>query len=253
MFKKLKEDVKAFMDRDPSAHSAMEIVLCYPGYHAIVIYRFSHWVWENDFRVLARFISHIAKILTGVEIHPGATIGKRLVIDHGTGLVVGETSIIGDDVTLYHDVTLGGIAPSINSDSQVGQKRHPTLENGAVIGSGAAVLGPIMIGEGAKVGANAVVTKAVPAGMTAVGVPAKIVMPKGKSKSKEFVAYGTLADGPDPVVQTLDAMRLEMRAMVDRVQDLEQQLGVKDKNTPKETKVSAPKKPKSNSPKRKVS
>ncbi len=212
------------MDRDPSAHSALEVVLCYPGYHAIVVYRITHWLWGQNLHVLARFIAHIGKIFTAIEIHPAAVIGRRLVIDHGTGVIVGETSVIGDDVTLYHDVTLGGIAPSVESASQVGLKRHPTIENGAIIGSGAAVLGPIIIGEGCKIGANSVVTKAVPAGMTAVGVPARLVMPKDKSKSKEFVAYGTLADGPDPVLQTIENMRHEMGVMAGRVEELEAQL-----------------------------
>lgn len=224
MFKNLKEDVQAFMERDPAARSALEIVLCYPGYHAVVFYRLCHWLWKANFRLPARFISHIGKILSGIEIHPGATIGRRFVIDHGTGVIVGETSIIGDDVTLYHDVTLGGIAPSVDSESQIGQKRHPTLENGAIIGSGAAVLGPIVIGEGAKVGANSVVTKPVPAGMTAVGIPARVVMPKDKDKTKEFVAYGTLQDGPDPVVQTIEELRRQIGTLVGRIEDLEGQL-----------------------------
>ncbi|MBT4889569.1 MAG: serine O-acetyltransferase [Rhodospirillales bacterium] len=228
MFKNLNEDVRAFMDRDPAAHSALEVILCYPGYHAIVIYRLSNWIWGKNIRVFARFVSHVGKILTGIEIHPGAVVGKRLVIDHGTGVVIGETSVIGDDVTIYHDVTLGGIAPSVESAAQVGLKRHPTVEDGAIIGSGAAVLGPIIIGEGAKIGANSVVTKPVPAGMTAVGVPSKVVMPKDKSKSKDFVAYGTLADGPDPFVQTIENMRREMREMAGRVNELEAQLADTD-------------------------
>ena len=231
MFKNLKEDVQAFMERDPAARSTLEIVLCYSGYHAVVFYRLSHRLWKADFRLLARFISQIGKILTGIEIHPGASIGRRFVIDHGTGVVVGETSIIGDDVTIYHDVTLGGIAPSVDSGNQVGQKRHPTIESGAIIGSGAAILGPIVVGEGAKVGANSVVTKPVPAGTTAVGVPARIVMPKDKNKSKEFVAYGTTADGPDPVVQTIDDLRRQVGMLVGRIEELEGQSGNADENS----------------------
>jgi len=233
MFKNLKEDVQAFMERDPAARSALEIILCYPGYHAIVFYRLCHWLWKANLRLPARFISHIGKMLSGIEIHPGATIGRRFVIDHGTGVVVGETSIIGDDVTLYHDVTLGGIAPSVDSESQIGQKRHPTLENGSIIGSGAAVLGPIVVGEGAKVGANSVVTKSVPAGMTAVGIPARIVMPKDKSKKKDFVAYGTLQDGPDPVVQTIDELRRQISTLVGRIDELEGQSDQKRKSSDK--------------------
>ncbi len=221
MFKNLKEDVQAFKERDPAARSALEIVLCYSGYHAVVYYRLAHWLWEANLRLVGRFVSQVGKILTGIEIHPGAKIGRRFVIDHGTGVVIGETSEIGDDVTLYHDVTLGGIAPSVDSVSQIGQKRHPTIRDGAIIGSGAAVLGPIEVGEGAKVGANSVVTKPVPAGMTAVGVPARIVMPKDKAKTKEFVAYGTLTDGPDPVVQTIEDLRRQVATLMDRIEDLE--------------------------------
>lgn len=224
MFKTLNEDVQAFLERDPAARSGLEIVLCYPGYHALVFYRMTHWLWNAGWRLPARFLAHIAKMLTAIEIHPGAIIGRRFVIDHGTGVVIGETSEIGDDVTLYQDVTLGGIAPSVDSGSQVGQKRHPTLCDGAIIGSGAAVLGPITIGEGAKVGANSVVTKSVADCMTAVGIPARIIMPKDKSKSKEFVAYGTVADGPDPVVQTIDELRRQVQLLVGRVGDLEDEL-----------------------------
>jgi serine O-acetyltransferase len=243
MFKNLKEDIQAFMDRDPAAHSMLEVFLCYPGYHALIFYRLSHWLWGSKYRIFARFVSHIGKILTGVEIHPGATIGDRFVIDHATGVVIGETSIIGDDVTIYQGVTLGGIAPSIDSDAQIGQKRHPTIENGAVIGSGAAILGPIVIGECVKIGANSVVTKAIPAGMTAVGIPARIIMPKNKAKSKDFVAYGTIVDGPDPVVQTIDALRREMKDMVNRVHDLEHQLADKTENSKNLKKSNTPTKP----------
>ncbi len=218
------------MERDPAARSALEIVLCYSGYHAIVFYRMSHRLWKLGFRLAARFLSQLGKMLTGIEIHPGAAIGRRFVIDHGTGVVIGETSEIGDDVTLYHDVTLGGIAPSVDSANQVGQKRHPTIRDGAIIGSGAAILGPIEVGEGAKVGANSVVTKPVPAGMTAVGIPARIVMPKDKSKCSEFVAYGTLADGPDPVVQTIDELRRQLKTLVERVGELEGQLSKYDED-----------------------
>jgi serine O-acetyltransferase len=239
MFKTLNEDVQAFMERDPAARSGLEIVLCYPGYHALVFYRMTHWMWEAGWRLPARFLAHIAKMLTAIEIHPGATIGKRFVIDHGTGVVIGETSDIGDDVTIYHDVTLGGIAPSVDSVAQIGQKRHPTLCDGSIIGSGAAVLGPITIGEGAKIGANSVVTKSVEACMTAVGIPARVIMPKDKSKSKDFVAYGTVADGPDPVVQTIDELRRQMQTLVGRVAELEGELetAAKKPATRKKTKT----------------
>jgi len=221
MFKNLKEDIGAFMERDPAARSSIEIVLCYPGFHALMFYRVTHWLWLRDWRLLARFIAHIGKMLTAIEIHPGARIGRRFVIDHGTGIVIGETSEIGDDVTLYHDVTLGGISPSEDSAAQVGRKRHPTLGDGAIIGSGAAVLGPITIGAGSRVGANSVVTKSIPANVTAVGMPAKVLMPKDRSAHQKFQAYGTPTDGPDPVVQTIDELRREITRLANRVEELE--------------------------------
>lgn len=224
------------MERDPAARSALEIVLCYPGYHALVFYRMTHWMWNAGWRLPSRFLAHIAKMLTAIEIHPGATIGRRFVIDHGTGVVIGETSDIGDDVTLYQGVTLGGIAPSVDSVNQIGQKRHPTLCDRSVIGSGAAVLGPITIGEGAKIGANSVVTKSVDACMTAVGIPARVIMPKDKSKSKEFVAYGTVADGPDPVVQTINELRRQVQKLAGRVEELEGELDDNAKAAPPEKK-----------------
>ncbi len=221
MFKTLKEDIRAFMERDPAARSMVEITLCYPGFHALMLYRLTNWMWKAGWRLPARFLAHIAKIFTAIEIHPGATIGRRFVIDHGTGVVIGETSDIGDDVTLYQGVTLGGIAPSVDSVSQIGEKRHPTLCDGAIIGSGAAVLGPITIGEGAKVGANSVVTKPIDACMTAVGIPARVVMPKDKNKSRDFMAYGTAVDGPDPLLQTIDELRRQVVSLSARIEELE--------------------------------
>ena len=223
IFKGLQEDIDAFMARDPAARSRWEVLLCYPGLHALIYYRLSHKLWKRRWRLVGRFLSHVAKLLTQIEIHPGAEIGRRLVIDHGTGVVIGETSVIGDDVTLYHAVTLGGIAPSVDSTAQIGQKRHPTVEDGAIIGSGAQVLGPITVGVGARVGANAVVTKDVPPGVTAVGIPARVVMPRDREKAKEFVAYGTPVDGPpDPLVATIHNLREQLRGMAARIEDLEQ-------------------------------
>ena len=225
-FKTFREDIDAFMTRDPAARSRTEVVLCYPGFHALLFYRLSSWTWRRDWHLLGRVISHLGKILTGVEIHPGAHIGRRFVIDHGTGVVVGETAEIGDDVTLYHAVTLGGIAPSVDSGTQIDMKRHPTLDDGAIIGSGAQVLGPIIIGKCARVGANAVVTKDVPPGVTAVGIPARVVMPKDREKAKGFAAYGTSPDGtPDPVMRTIDDLRGQVGMLVDRVGQLEKRLG----------------------------
>ncbi len=225
IFERLREDINSFMARDPAARGALEIMLCYPGFHALLFYRLSHWLWGLKVRLPARFISHVGKILTGIEIHPGAQIGRRFVIDHGTGVVVGETSIVGDDVTLYHAVTLGGISPAVDSGSQVGMKRHPTIMDGAIIGSGAAILGPITIGEGARVGSNSVVTKDVPASVTAVGIPAQVIMPRDKSKAREFQAYGTPIGGsPDPVLQSIENLRGQVSALMERVEELETEL-----------------------------
>lgn len=225
IFDRLREDIASFRQRDPAARSALEIILCYPGFHALVIHRLSHWLWNKGLCLPARFISYLGRIVTAIEIHPGAVIGRRFVIDHGTGVVIGETSIVGDDVTLYHSVTLGGTSPAVDSHNQVGQKRHPTVKDGAIIGSGAAVLGPITIGENARVGANSVVTKDIPASVTAVGIPARVVMPRDKSKAREFQPYGTPADGgPDPMVQTIEGLRGQVSTLIERVEELEIQL-----------------------------
>jgi len=225
VFKRIQEDIDSFMARDPAARSRLEVLLCYPGMHALLWYRAAHALWKRNWYLSGRFLSHLGKILSGIEIHPGAQIGRRFFIDHGTGVVIGETSIIGDDVTLYHDVTLGGVAPSVDSQSQVNVKRHPTLEDGVIIGSGAQVLGPITIGEGARVGANAVVHKDIPAGVTAVGIPARVVMPKDRERAREFVAYGESVEGvPDPVMRTIDALRGQVATLMDRIEELEGRL-----------------------------
>jgi serine O-acetyltransferase len=225
IFKSFKEDIDAFLARDPAARSRFEVALCYPGYHALLFYRLTNWLWRANWRVLARFISSIGRLVTLIEIHPGAEIGRRFVIDHGSAIVIGETSIIGDDVTLYQGVTLGGVSPSVDSHKQVDQKRHPTLASEVIIGSGAQVLGPIVIGEGARVGANAVVTKDVPAGVTAVGIPARVVMPRDKEKAKKFVAYGEPVDGcPDPVLRTIEDLRHQVTSLMSHVEKLESRL-----------------------------
>lgn len=208
MWKEIKENIDCVFDRDPAAQSVIEVITSYPGFHAVLIHRVSHFLWMTGLRLLARFISHIGRFLTGIEIHPGATIGKRFFIDHGMGIVIGETAVIGDDCTLYHGVTLGGT--SWNKG-----KRHPTLHNGVVIGAGAQVLGPIEIGEGARVGSNSVVLKPVPAGVTVVGIPAHRINPNAKKKTAEreaiaskmgFDAYGATSDMPDPIAYTINKM-----------------------------------------------
>lgn len=225
LFKRLREDIDAFMARDPAARSRLEVVLCYPGLHAILIHRLSAAAWRRGWRLLARLISQVGRWLTAIEIHPGARIGRRFVIDHGFGIVIGETAEIGNDVTLYQGVTLGGIAPSVNSAAQVDRKRHPTLLDGVIVGSGAQILGPITVGNCARIGANAVVTRDVEAKVTAVGIPARPVMPRDKEESEGFVAYGTPRDGlTDPVARSIDNLRSQLETVMGRVSELEDRL-----------------------------
>jgi len=212
-FKRLREDIGSIRQRDPAARSAAEVLLCYSGLHAVLVYRLAHALWRAGFKLSARLLSHFGKLVSGVEIHPAAAIGRRLFIDHGAGVVIGQTAVVGDDVTLYHGSTLGGT--SLHTG-----KRHPTLGNGVIVGSGAQVLGPITIGEGARIGANAVVLSDVPAGVTMVGVPARMVMRRGAPA--EFCAYGVSGeDLPDPVARALDSLRAQVAQLSDRVAELE--------------------------------
>lgn len=219
-FKRLMEDVDAIMKRDPAARSRAEVILCYPGFHAVLFHRFANWAWRTRLYLLARFTANVGKILTGVDIHPGAKIGRRLFIDHATGLVIGESAEIGDDVTLYHDVTLGGISLEKG-------KRHPTLENNVIVGAGAQVLGPVTIGEGARIGSNAVVRTDVPRCATMVGIPARMVMHREeRANEQEFRAYGTPARGdiPDPVARGFDNLRAQITTLTERIEELESRL-----------------------------
>ena len=217
-FKRLTEDVDSYLDRDPAARSRTEVILCYPGYHAILFYRFANLAWQRRLHLIGRLISNFGRFVTGIEIHPGAKIGRRCFIDHGMGVVVGETSQVGDDVTLYQGVTLGGTSLEKG-------KRHPTIEDGVIIGSGAQVLGPLVVGEGARIGANAVVLQDVPQGTTMVGIPAKIVMGRDKSLDDEFCAYGTPIEGlPDPVARSFESLRHQLNILGQRVIELETEL-----------------------------
>ena len=186
------EYLQSIIDRDPAAKSKISVILTYPGVKAVFLHRIANFFCVAKFDLIARIISQFSRFLTGIEIHPKAKIGKNLFIDHGMGVVIGETSEIKDDVTIYHMVTLGGISPSINSDNQRDIKRHPTLENNVVVGSGAQVLGPVVVGKNAKIGANAVVTKDVPENAVMVGIPAKNV----GTATEEFKPYG-IANGDD--------------------------------------------------------
>jgi serine O-acetyltransferase len=195
MFSRLREEIGAVFHRDPAARNTWEVITCYPGFHAILVHRFAHWLWKARLRWLGRFISHLGRWFTGIEIHPGAEIGRRFFIDHGMGVVIGETAQIGDDCTLYHGVTLGGTTWNKG-------KRHPTLENDVVIGAGAKVLGPITIGAGAHIGSNAVVVKSVPPGATAIGIPARIIE-KDASATTGFTAYAVGSDMNDPIAKAI--------------------------------------------------
>jgi serine O-acetyltransferase len=205
MFSRLRSDIQCILDRDPAARSTWEVITCYPGLHAIVLHRPAHWCWVHGLKWLGRFISHCARWLTGIEIHPGAVIGERVFFDHAMGVVVGETAEIGDGCTIYQGVTLGG------TSLYKGAKRHPTLGKDVVVSAGAKVLGGFLVGDGAKIGSNAVVIKPVPAGATAVGIPARIIPSKtGESADvtltdRKFTAYG-ITQEDDPVSQALHGL-----------------------------------------------
>ena len=217
-----REDIQSVFERDPAARNTFEILTTYPGLHALLFHRLSHGLWNIGLKWLARVLSNLTRLLTGIEIHPGAQIGRRFFIDHGMGVVIGETAIIGDDCTLYHGVTLGG------TSWQKG-KRHPTLRNNVVVGAGAKVLGPIEIGEGARIGSNAVVVKDVPAGATVVGVPGRLINQSRSggtghreaiAKKIGFDAYGATKDAPDPVAHAINCMLDHMHVMDKKMQDM---------------------------------
>lgn len=209
MFKNLKYDIKSILDRDPAARNGIEVLLLYPGLHAVIFYRIAHWFFKHNMKFIARFISQTAKFFTGIEIHPGATIGRGLFIDHGTGVVIGETTEIGDNCTIYQGVTLGGTGKDIG-------KRHPTLGNNVMVGAGAKVLGPFKVGDNSKIAANAVVLSEVEQGSTCVGVPARVV----RRGNVRIVSDLDQVHIPDPV-------SMELCKLLARIENLEKQL--KDK------------------------
>lgn len=216
MFNKIKQDISIVFDRDPAARTRFEVLTAYPGVHAVLMHRFSHWLWQKRFYWLGRMFSHLGRFMTGIEIHPGATIGNRFFIDHGMGVVIGETAIIGNDCTLYHGVTLGGT--SWNKG-----KRHPTLEDGVVIGAGAKVLGPITIGKNAKIGSNAVVVKDVPENATAVGIPARILeeeKAKAAAEKAKFSAYAVSDNENDPINKALQPLINEIESLKAQLSEL---------------------------------
>jgi serine O-acetyltransferase len=222
MFERMQEDIQSVFHRDPAARNTLEVVTCYPGLHAVWLHRVAHALWLSGWKWLARVVSNFGRWLTGIEIHPGAKIGRRFFIDHGMGIVIGETAEIGNDVTLYQGVTLGGT--SWNKG-----KRHPTLEDGVVVGAGAKVLGPFTVGAGAKIGSNAVVTKAVPAGATAVGIPGRIIVKVDDEREAKrqaiaeklgFDAYGVSQDMPDPVARAIGQLLDHLHAVDGRLEGM---------------------------------
>jgi serine O-acetyltransferase len=216
LFERTAETIRVIMEKDPAARSRLEVFFCYPGFHAVLFHRLSHAAWNAGLHFVARFISYFARILTGIEIHPAAKIGRRVFIDHGMGCVIGGTAEVGDDVTLYQGVTLGGV-------SLKKKKRHPTIGNRVVVGAGAQVLGPVTVGEGANIGANAVVLADVPPGVTMVGIPAKQVMPRDRTAEPEFVAYGTpFGELPDPVAKVIDGLMGEIQTLRARLDEFEE-------------------------------
>lgn len=218
MFARLRSDIQTILDRDPAARSTWEVLTCYPGLHALLLHRLAHGLWQKGFKWLGRFVSHVSRWLTGIEIHPGAVIGERVFFDHAMGVVVGETAEIGDGCTIYQGVTLGG------TSLYKGTKRHPTLGRDVVVSAGAKVLGGFLVGDGAKIGSNAVVIKPVPAGATAVGIPARIIPSKTgesadvTSQEKKFSAYGITLDD-DPLSQA-------MRGLIDSAASQEHQIAL---------------------------
>ena len=219
MFTRLQEEIAVVFDRDPAARNTWEVITCYPGFHAMLFHRLAHFLWSARLRWLARFTSHLSRWLTGIEIHPGATIGRRFFIDHGMGVVIGETAEVGDDCTLYHGVTLGGTTWNRG-------KRHPSLGNGVVIGAGAKLLGPINVGDRARIGSNAVVVKDVPPGATAVGIPARIIVDE-QDKSREekaatlgFSAYAVTAKAED------DPLAKAVSGLLDHSVEIDQRIAL---------------------------
>ncbi len=226
MFERVREDIQSVFHRDPAARNALEVLTCYPGLHAVWLHRLAHGLWTSGWKWLARLVSNFGRWMTGIEIHPGARIGRRFFIDHGMGIVIGETAEIGDDVTLYQGVTLGGTTWNKG-------KRHPTLGNNVVVGAGAKVLGPFTVGEGAKVGSNAVVTKEVPPGATVVGIPGRIIMREDSEQQAKrqamaeklgFDAYGVSQDMPDPVARAIGQLLDHLQAVDGRLEGMCQAL-----------------------------
>lgn len=231
MFSTIKEEIDVVFERDPASRSVLETIFTCPGFQAIVMHRLNHWLWKKKLYLLARMTAHISRFLTGIEIHPGAVIGRRFFIDHGMGIVIGETAEIGDDVSIYHGVTLGGTTWNKG-------KRHPTLKDNVVVGAGAKILGPITVSEGARIGCNAVVVKDIPAAATVVGVPGHVVVKKddaSKSAQREamakkigFTAYAESKDATDPIQSALDSILDHLHEVEAELKELKREKSADD-------------------------
>ncbi len=228
MFNKLRGDIGCILERDPAARSFWEVLSCYPGLHAIYIHKLAHWFWVCGLRWLGRFISHLGRWLTGIEIHPGAKIGSCVFIDHGMGVVIGETAEVGDGCTIYQGVTLGG------TSLYRGEKRHPTLGDGVVVGAGAKVLGGFKVGDGARIGSNAVVVKEVPAGATVVGIPGRIVEDPDARQAERFAAYAVVQEQDDPYAKAIQSLVAQSQELERTVKALNEKLAHLEKDQQRE-------------------
>jgi len=228
MFKTLRGDIGCILERDPAARSAWEVLTCYPGLHAIYIHKLARWFWLNGLRWLGRFTSHLGRWLTGIEIHPGAKIGSCVFIDHGMGVVIGETAEVGDGCTIYQGVTLGG------TSLYRGEKRHPTLGAGVVVGAGAKVLGGFLVGEGARIGSNAVVVKEVPAGATVVGIPGRQVEDRSVEQAARFAAYAVVQEQDDPYAKAIQSLVAHSQELERTVAELREKLASIEKDQQRE-------------------
>jgi serine O-acetyltransferase len=228
MFKKLQADIACILERDPAARTAWEVLTCYPGLHAIYIHKLARWFWLSGLRWLGRFTSHAGRWLTGIEIHPGARIGSCVFIDHGMGVVIGETAEVGDGCTIYQGVTLGG------TSLYRGEKRHPTLGSGVVVGAGAKVLGGFVVGDGARIGSNAVVVKEVPAGATVVGIPGRIVEDRDAAQAARFAAYAVVQEHDDPYAKAIQSLVAHSQELERTVAELQEKLASLEKDQERE-------------------
>ncbi|RPI41030.1 MAG: serine O-acetyltransferase [Betaproteobacteria bacterium] len=228
MFKKLQGDIGCILERDPAARSAWEVLTCYPGLHAIYIHKLARWFWLSGLRWLGRFTSHLGRWLTGIEIHPGAKIGSCVFIDHGMGVVIGETAEVGDGCTIYQGVTLGG------TSLYRGEKRHPTLGAGVVVGAGAKVLGGFLVGDGARIGSNAVVVKEVPAGATVVGIPGRQVEDRSAEQQARFAAYAVVQEQDDPYAKAIQSLVAHSQELERTVAELQAKLASIEKDQQRE-------------------